>query len=151
DVDLYRWELSNGSGPALPAIGEPDLLALAAGHLEAPQEFFETREPALLPAVGAALDAVREGTVPVNLLPAESLRGSDGGLSLATVVLVALVGILLLVWGGSALLKDEMLRRQVRDEVAEVEPQVREVKELQNEITELRRQVDILTAGQDDR
>ena len=150
EVELYRWELSNGGGRELPALGEGDLPALAAGRLAAPAEFFETRERALLPAVGAALDAVREGTVPVNLLPAEGRRGYDEGLSLTTVVFVAVLGVLLLLWGGSALIKDELLRRQVRDQLAEVEPEVREVKRVQDEIAELRRQVDIL-AGQERR
>jgi Tfp pilus assembly protein PilN len=149
DVDLYRWSLANGAGPPLPELGDGDLLALAAGRLDAPADFFETREPTLLPAVGAALDAVREGTIPVNLLPAEGRRGSEEGLSLATVILVALAGVLLLVWGASTLVKDELLRRQVRDELASVEPQVREVKQLQNEIAELRKQVDILATSDD--
>ena len=148
EVDLYRWELSNG-GPPVPALGDADLLALAAGRLDAPAEFFESREPTLLPAVGAALDAVREGTVPVNLLPVEGRKGSEEGLSLATVVLVALTGVLLLVWGASALVKDEIIRRQLRDQVASVQPQVREVKTLQNEIETLRKQVDILAANDD--
>src|SRR2546428_11721882 len=105
-------------------LGEGDLLALAAGRLEAPREFFEAREPALLPAVGAALDAVREGTLPLNLLPAEGRRGAEEGLSLATVVLVAVLGVLLLGWGGRALVKDELNRRYVRDEVARLQPHV---------------------------
>jgi len=152
EVQLYRWQLSvNGSGPSLPELGDGDLMALAAGRLEAPPDFLETREPALLPAVGAALDAVREGTVPLNLLPAEDRRGYDEGLSLATIVLVALTAVLLLVWGGSALIKAELMRRQVRAELAAVEPQVREVKALQNEVSELRTQADILTAGQEQR
>lgn len=151
DVQLYRWDLGNGNGPPLPALGEPDLIALAAGRLVAPAEFFDRPEPALLPAVGAALDAVREGNVPVNLLPAEGRRASEEGLSLATVVLVALLGVLLLVWGGSALVKDELLRREVRDRVAEVQPKVREVKALQDQIVETRRQLDILTGGQERR
>jgi len=87
--------------------------------------------------------------VPVNLLPAEGRRGSEEGLSLATVILVALAGVLLLVWGASALIKDELLRRQVRDQLASVEPQVREVKTLQNQIAELRKQVDILDTNDD--
>jgi general secretion pathway protein L len=66
------------------------------------------------------------------------------------VILVAVAGVLLLVWGASALVKAELLRRQVNEQVAAVEPQVREVKALQNEIAELRKQVDIL-AAQDDR
>jgi general secretion pathway protein L len=84
----------------------------------------------------------------VNLLPAEGRRGYDEGLSLATVVLVAVLGVLLLVWGGSALVKDELLRREVRDELHGVAPQVREVKSVQDEIVELRRQLDILVGGQ---
>jgi Tfp pilus assembly protein PilN len=151
DLTLYRWQLANGAGPALPLLGDGDLLALANGRLAAPPEFFEAGEPALLPAVGAALGAVREGTVPVNLLPVEGRRGYDEGLSLATIVLVALLGVLLLVWGGSALVKDELLRRQVREQLAVVEPDVRRVKAMQDEIADLRRQVDILAAGQEQR
>jgi len=145
DVELYQWRLANGAAPQLPLVGDGDLAALAAGRLEAPPEFFETCEPALLPALGAALDAVREGTVPVNLLPAEGRRGAEEGLSLATVVLVAVLGVLLLVWGGSALVKDELTRRHVRDELARVEPQVKEVKALQNEIEDLRHQIQTLS------
>src|SRR5207247_2078625 len=144
-VQPYHWRLPNGAGPELPALGDGDLLALSAGRLEAPREFFEAREPGLLPAVGAALDAVREGTLPVNLLPAEGRRGAEEGLSLATVVLVAVLGVLLLVWGGSALVKDELNRRHVRDELARVERLVKEVTALQNESDELRRQLKILT------
>ena len=145
DVELYHWRLANGAAPQLPLVGDGDLAALAAGRLEAPPEFFEACEPALLPALGAALDAVREGTVPVNLLPAEGRRGAEEGLSLATVVLVAVLGVLLLVWGGSALVKDELTRRHVRDELARVEPQVKEVKALQNEIEDLRHQIQTLS------
>ncbi|HLY38243.1 MAG TPA: PilN domain-containing protein [Candidatus Binatia bacterium] len=151
DVELYRWELGNGAGPALPPVGEGNLANLAAGRLEAPTDFFEHPEPALLPALGAALDAVREGTVPVNLLPAEGRRLSDEGLSLVTVVLVAVLGVLLLVWGGSAIVKDELIRRQVRDELAAVGPQVKQVKALEDEIAEMRRQLDILTGGENRR
>jgi len=128
DVQLYHWRLANGAAPELPALGDGDLLALAAGRLEAPREFFEAREPGLLPAVGAALDAVREGTLPMNLLPVEGRRGAEEGLSL-----------------GSALVKDELNRRHVRDELARVEPLVKEVKALQNESDDLRRQLKILT------
>jgi general secretion pathway protein L len=62
-----------------------------------------------------------------------------------------LTAVLLLVWGGSALIKEELMRRQVRAELAAVAPQVREVKALQNEVSELRTQADILTAGQEQR
>jgi Tfp pilus assembly protein PilN len=151
DVQLYRWELANGDGGALPTLGEGNLVGLAAGRLEAPSDFFDRPEPALLPAVGAALGAVREGTVPVNLLPAEGRKLSDEGLSLASVILVAVLGVLLLVWGGSAIIKDELLRRQVQNHLAAVAPQVKQIRALQDEIADTRRQLDIIAGGQDRR
>jgi hypothetical protein len=57
-----------------PPLGDGELLGLAKGKLEAPDEFFESTERSLLPAVGAALDAVREGTIPEHQLPAEGRK-----------------------------------------------------------------------------
>jgi general secretion pathway protein L len=150
DVELFRWQLANGSGPELPAIGESDLIGLAAGRLQAPPEFFEAREPALLPAVGAALDAVREGSVPVNLLPEEG-RGRDEGLSLGTVVLVALVGVLLLIWGGSTLVKEALLHRQLSEQLASMQPGVDRVNKLRDEIDDARKQLDVLAPAKERR
>ena len=83
------WRTAPRRGIPMP--GEGDLLALARGRLEAPDEFFASTEPAMLPAVGAALDAVREGTVPRESAARwRGASGADEGLSLATVVLVAL-------------------------------------------------------------
>jgi Tfp pilus assembly protein PilN len=148
DVQLFRWELANGGAP-LPALGETNLFALAAGRLEAPSDFFEGREPAVLPAVGAALDAVREGTVPVNLLPAEGRRGAEEGLSLTTVVLVAVLGVLLAVWGVSALVKDVLMRRQIREQVVALQPEIDRLKAVQAEIDDMRTQLDVLAPGQE--
>lgn len=150
EMQLFRWQLANGSGPTLPDVGDGDLVRLASGRLEAPTEFFEARDPAVLPALGAALDAVREGSVPVNLLPTEG-RLRDEGISLTTIVLFALAGVLLLVWGGSALLKDELLRRQLRDELAARAPQVEEAKNAQSEIEDYRHQLEILAPAQERR
>src|SRR5262249_56219921 len=111
--------------------GGGGLRGRAGGRRGAGEEFSGAAGPAMLPAVGAALDAVREGTVPLNLLPAEGRHGADEGLSLTTVVLVALTALLLLVWGGSALIKDALLRRQLQAQLETIEPQVREVKALQ--------------------
>lgn len=149
-VQLYRWELANGGGPPLPALGDGDLLNLAAGRLQAPPEFFETHEPSLLPALGAALDAVREGTVPVNLLPEEG-RGYDEGPSVATVVLTAVTLALVLGWGASAIIKDELLRREVRERLASIEPDVAKARKIQDEIDRLRKQLDIVVAQEQER
>jgi general secretion pathway protein L len=150
EVQLYRWEMSNGAGPPLPPLGDGDLVTLAAGRLQAPAEFFDAHEPALLPAVGAALDAVREGTVPVNLLPEEG-RAHDEGLSVVTIVLAAMTLVLVTLWGTSAIVKDYLLRNQVRAQVESIAPQVAEARALQDEISELRKQLDVLVAGQDRR
>lgn len=151
DVPLYRWHLANGAGPAAAPLGEDKLLELAEGRLEAERDFFIEGEPAVLPAVGAALGAVREGTVHLNLLPEEGRRAYDQGLSLATIVLAALAGVLLLVWGVSAMVKDELLRRQVRSELAAGEPQVNEAKAIQEQIAQMQRQVDVLLGREEPR
>jgi general secretion pathway protein L len=148
-VPLYRWELANGAGPGITLPGDGELLALARGRLEAPEEFFASAPPAMLPAVGAALDAVREGTIPVNLLPAEERHGYDEGLSLATVILVALAALLLVVWGGSTLVKDAMLRSQLQAKLEEIEPQVRQVRKLQADVDRLQQEIETLNEGQD--
>ena len=156
ELPIFQWQLANGASPPMPPLGDGDLVALARGRLDAPPDFLEHADPALLPAVGAALDAVREGTVTVregmrrvNLLPEVGRRDDES--SLATGILAALVALLSLVWLGSAVVKDELLRRQVRDRIEAVAPQVREVKALQNEIDDLRKQTDILTAGDEER
>ena len=150
DVPLYRWALANGHGSVVLDVGEGDLMGLAAGKLEGPPELFERADHALLPAVGAALDAVREGTVDVNLLPVEG-RHRDDGLGLTTLVLAAMVLVLGAVWGTSALVKDEVMRRQLRAQIEEVSPRVREVKALQAQIEDLNKQIEVLTAGEDER
>jgi Tfp pilus assembly PilM family ATPase/Tfp pilus assembly protein PilN len=147
DVPLYRWALANGEGPGISLPGEGDLLALARGRLEAPEEFFSSTAPGMLPAVGAALDAVREGTVAVNLLPAEERHGHDEGISLATIILVALSALLVLVWGGSALVKNALLHRELQAQLESIEPQVREVKKLQADVDQLQKEIDTLSEG----
>src|SRR5262249_59362615 len=99
--------------------------ARGGGEGGAPRDFFSAPAPALLPAIGAALGAVREGRVAVNLPPAEGRRRSEEGLSLATVVLTAVVMVLAVVWGASALVKDAMLRRQGKQQVRALRPHVR--------------------------
>ncbi|MFN8543066.1 MAG: PilN domain-containing protein [Candidatus Binatia bacterium] len=149
ELPFYHWPAANGA--AAPGAADDDLMALARGRLEAPPEFFATAEPALLPAVGAALGAVREGTVAINLLPEEGRRLGDQGLSLATVVLTAVVVLLAVVWGASALVKDAMLRRQVTEQLAQIDPQVREVRAIEDQIESMQKQIDILTGNQDER
>jgi Tfp pilus assembly protein PilN len=149
DVPLYRWALANGAGPPLPEIGEADLLSLAHDRLEASPAFFAETSPVVLPALGAALGAIREGSVDINLLPRENRLGIESGIGLTTVVLVGLFALLLVGWGASGMVKDHLLLREVQNRIAEMAPQVAEGKKLQEEIADLERQVGILTQGQD--
>ncbi len=144
--------LHAGGAPASPeaANGSIDLFTLATGHLDAPVEFFESREPALLPAVGAALAAAREGTVDVNLLPEEDRPGLQEGL-LVPLVLLAVVLLLTLVYGGSVIVRDEITRRALAREVEALEPQVAAVKKEEAAARKLEAQLTTLTADQDHR
>jgi len=148
-TSLYRWSLANGAA-ALPEIGEGDMLALARGQLLADEAFFAS-PPAALPAVGAALAALREGSVRLNLLPEANRQAFDEGPSILTWVLLAASMLLFVVWSVSAIVKDVSLRNQVEARLEEVAPEVREVKRIQGDIDDLQRQVEILGSGQDGR
>jgi Tfp pilus assembly protein PilN len=143
-LTLFRWALGNDGVPAASEDAGPDLRALARGKLVAPDAFFETGSPGMLPAVGAALTAVREGTPGVNLLPAAEREAFDEGPSIVTWALLIASVLLLVVWGGSAIVKDVMLRNELRTKLEEIAPDVREVKTLQNDIDRMQHQVDIL-------
>jgi hypothetical protein len=145
---LYRWSLVNGHAPAVAELGEANLVEMAKGRLATGDTEFAPATPGILPAIGAALGAVREGVVRLNLLPAEQREAFDEGPSIATWVLLALSVLLLVSWGASAMVKDGMLRRDVQSRLVAIEPDVNEVMGLQEEIDHLQRQVEIL--GQQD-
>jgi Tfp pilus assembly protein PilN len=145
-TQLYRWSLANGHAPEIPMLGEVNLVEMAKGRLATGESEFAPATPAILPAVGAALGAVREGVVRLNLLPTEQREAFDEGPSITTWVLLALSMVLLLTWGAMAIIKDGMLRRDVRASLAAIEPDVNEVMGLQEEIDRLQRQVEILGA-----
>jgi general secretion pathway protein L len=144
-TSLYQWSLANGQSVTAPALGETNLVEMARGKLTTDGEFAPTA-PGILPAVGAALGAVREGVVRLNLLPTENREAFDEGPSIATWVLLAASVLLLVVWGASAIIKDSMLRADVQGQLAVVQPGVKEVIALQDEIDDLQRQVDVLAA-----
>jgi general secretion pathway protein L len=144
-VEMLYATASSGDGEHGEGSGE--LLALASGRLDAPPEFFSRPEPVLLPAVGAALGAVREGVVDVNLLPEEHRPGLQEGLFVPIVLLVAAI-ILALVYGGGVIIRDEMTRRALAREVASLEPQVATVKKQEAEARALQERLDTLTSDQ---
>ncbi len=144
DLAVYRWDM-NGVQPELPLWGEGNLPALATGKLAAPAEFFDGQDRALLPAVGAALEAVREGSLPVNLLPDESRAGSDSGFSIYTIGFGLATLILLVVWGFSAIIQDYRLENQVKAQLAELRPAVEHYETVQAEIDGAHKQLEILS------
>jgi len=127
-----------------------DLVDVARGRLDAPPEFFEQPQSSLLPAIGAALGAVREGVVGINLLPEEQRPGIQEGLFVPIVLLVAVI-MLAFVYGGSVIVRDEMTRRALARRVEELEPQVATVRRQEAEARKLQEQIKTLTADADRR
>jgi Tfp pilus assembly protein PilN len=128
---------------------ESELIALADGRLEDEGGRLGSLDPAVLPAIGGALAAVREQAVPLNLLPADQRRAAEEGPSLATMGLATLAAVLMLVLGVSVLVKERLMLRQVQAQLDVLKPKVREVRALQDEIAQLQRHIDILSSGQD--
>ncbi|MBI3769318.1 MAG: PilN domain-containing protein [Deltaproteobacteria bacterium] len=145
-VEMLYATAANGGGSE-HGEGSGELIALASGRLDAPLEFFSRPEPGLLPAVGAALGAVRESVVDVNLLPEEHRPGLQEGLFVPIVLLVAAL-VLALVYGGAVIVRDEMTRRTLAPEVETLEPQVAAVKKQEAEARALQARIDTLTADQ---
>jgi len=138
DVALYTSGPSNGTGPLM---GAAPLLPLAQERMGAPPEFFENEEPAILPAVGAALGAVREGTVAVNLLPAEFRVGEEGARWLLSAVLFVVLMLTLVAWGVSVVARDALVQTDLDEELTQLEPQVERLKKLEAESAELRKRI----------
>jgi Tfp pilus assembly protein PilN len=147
-VELLSAIPSNGI--VLPEGESGSLFALAGGHLDAPAEFFTRPEPAMLPALGAALGAVREGVVDINLLPEEHRPGLQEGLFVPIILLVAVV-VLATIYSGSVIIRDEITRRDLARQVAELAPHVAAVKKEEAEVRTLQEKVATLTADQDRR
>jgi Tfp pilus assembly protein PilN len=147
DVALYTAGPSNGSGPLM---GADQLLPLAQDRLDAPAEFFENNDVGILPAVGAALGAVREGTVSVNLLPAEFRFGEEGSRWLLSAVLAVVLVLTLVAWGVSVVARDAMVQADLDEALTHLEPQVERLKKLEAESAALRKRITAI-AGERDR
>lgn len=127
--------------------GSRELLAGVKPSLGASDDFFETAPTAVLPALGAALAAVREGSTDVNLLPPEERRGVDEGAPVLTFLLAAILVATSLLWVSSALVKDYLILRGLRSELAALEPQIRQIHAAESESDRLREKLLLLTAG----
>jgi general secretion pathway protein L len=147
DVALYRWGVMNGSGPAAMR-GAEDILPLGEGRFDAPQGFFAEQDQAVLPALGAALGAVRESTIAVNFLHGE-VRVGGGARWLLTAVLLLVLVVASLAWGVSVVAIDVMERAELDAELTRLRPKMAGVKEMESEAESLRRQIETISEGRD--
>jgi Tfp pilus assembly protein PilN len=150
EMPIYGWRLG-AAAEMIGATGEAGMVELGRARLQTATDFFDDASAAVLPAVGGALGVVREATVEVNVLPAEQRRGAEDRMSLATIGMTALVGVLLLVLGVSTVVKDELLVRSVNNRIAALQPRVEQVRTLQDEIDALQTRLDTLDEGQSQR
>lgn len=125
-----------------------ELLASAKGVLVAPDDFWDTASPALVPALGAGLAAVREGASSVNLLPAEERRAVEEGAPVVTFFLAAVLVVVTLVWLASAMVKDHVVLAGLQSKLERLEPEIRKVHANVDESRTLREDLEVLT--QDD-
>jgi Tfp pilus assembly protein PilN len=122
-----------------------ELLRKLEGALAMPEGFCDTAPLALVPAIGVALAAVREGKGAANLLPAEERRAVEEGAPVATFLLAALLVVVTLVWLVSAVVKDHRTRGALDAELARLEPEIRKVHENTRKADELREKLRALS------
>jgi Tfp pilus assembly protein PilN len=154
-VKVYAWR-----APADPAVDATngvlssellasgaDMLRRAEKALAAPDDFFTSASPALVPAIGAALGAVREGSANVNLLPAEERRTLEEGAPLVTFLCAAILLLVTAVWIVSAVVKDHRIASQLHAELAALEPTMRTVHRNEEDAKEINEKLRLLTHG----
>jgi len=126
-----------------------ELLKRAAGRLSAPEGFYETVSPGIIPALGASLAAVREGRASFNALPLEERRTTEEGAPVITFLIAAVLVLVTIVWLVSAMIKDHAIAARLHSELAELEPRLRAAHKNEDEARELREKLALLT--RDDR
>jgi Tfp pilus assembly protein PilN len=97
----------------------------------------EAFPPASLPALGAALQAVGEDAVGINLLPPEKRARREKAVSPLTLGLLNLILLLAIVWPVSVVIQQHRILHVVSQREAELDPGVRQVQEQENEANHL--------------
>jgi Tfp pilus assembly protein PilN len=119
-----------------------DLCALALEKLGGSTKLSATT----LPAVGAALRGVREARLETNFLrPPGADRAARNNLSLLNSVMIGFLVILLLGWGISYPIKDEMRLKQVQQENHKTEPSVEALRREEAQLQTVRKEVQFLS------
>ncbi len=125
-----------------------NLLALGKQRLEGDKGLTHSY---VIPAVGAALRGLREATFSVNLISATTEGEMGGILTGFDTLLGFLLLIVLLAWGASHPLKDEIRMRQLQREIEKIGPSVKALRLQQDELGRLRKEISFLTGIKDQR
>lgn len=121
--------------PLLAASPEHDLLALAIARFTGAGA--DVLPPDGLAALGAALQAVGEDVVGINLLPPEKRARREKTLSPLTVGLAGLLCLLALVWPISVVVHQHRSLSAVAQRTTDLEPSVKKVQAQESEATRL--------------
>jgi general secretion pathway protein L len=100
--------------------------------------------PESVPAIGAALQGLREATFSVNLLPVSARRDEHKMLSRLNLLLAVLFALGLVAWGASYPLKDEIRLRQLQAENQKIGPEVEVLRRKEEELNRLTREISFL-------
>ena len=141
---LYAW--GNAEHVFHSANGEKveceDLCTLAIEKLGGRDQL----SAATLPAVGAALRGVREARLETNVLrPAGADRGARNNLSRMNSLMIGLLLLLLLGWGISYPIKDELRLKQLQQENHKTEPSVEALRREEAQLQTVRKEVQFLS------
>ncbi|HVO95957.1 MAG TPA: PilN domain-containing protein, partial [Terriglobales bacterium] len=139
--NVYRCgDLSTLNGMAESQLAQAeDLVTLSNPRLRAERTISKAE---YLPAIGAALRGVREASLFTNLLRHESGdQGSRRALSAVNALLLGLFVLVLLAWGISYPIKDELRLRQLQKENEKLQPAVEALRREDDELQQLQKQV----------
>lgn len=101
--------------------------------------------PHSFPAVGAALQGLREATFRVNLLQEARQKREDTLLSKVNLALAAVLLLALIAWGVSYPLRDELRLRQLQAENRKLEPSVEALRREEGELDRIQGEIAALS------
>jgi Tfp pilus assembly protein PilN len=137
DAEVYHWAATNG-GPTFALEVGRDLYRLAKERFAyRHNQNGEVLGAAAIPALGAALQAVSETGVGVNLLPVERRGQQEKRLSLLTLFLAGLILVLGLVWAGSVIVQGRRVLDRLSQQAAQLAPEVQQVMQQEEEARQL--------------
>ena len=134
-------EALNGTADAWFAEAE-DIAALGNGRLRG---FAARGGPEVIPAIGTALRGVREAPLRTNFLRHENGDGDGGNnLSFLNAVLASLLLLVVIAWGASFPIKDEIRLRQLESENRKLAPAVEALRREDEQFERLRKEASFL-------